>query len=173
MVLHLPLTIWLSLVFAGPGISIWSLLLLSLDCFRSSGRPVALTVADLLWVLPTVGSSEVQRNCWSIALAEADFLGDLQTVGSSEEQSSCCPMKLFSRKAYRLWFLFPSELQEGFQSFGSIFPVCLKTHPTPAHPRMSSDSGVGCPGTLCAEELLWCLQAVVSSGEQTSWWSIA
>ena len=63
MVLHLPLTIWLSLVFAGPGISIWSLLLLSLDCFRSPGRPVALTVADLLWVLPTVGSSEVQRNC--------------------------------------------------------------------------------------------------------------
>ena len=58
MVLCLPLAIWLSLVFAGLGVSVWSLPLLSLGCFRSPGRPVALSVADLLWDLLTVVSSE-------------------------------------------------------------------------------------------------------------------
>ena len=53
MVLHLPLTIWLFLAFAVLGDSAWSLPLLSLGCFRSSGRPVTLAVADLLWDLPT------------------------------------------------------------------------------------------------------------------------
>ena len=52
MVLCLPLTIWLSLVLAGLGVSVCPLPLVSL------GRPVALAVADLLWGLQTVGSSE-------------------------------------------------------------------------------------------------------------------
>lgn len=59
-VLCLPLAIWLSLVFAGLGVSVWTLPLLSLGCFRSSGRPVTLAVADLLWDLLTVRSSEGQ-----------------------------------------------------------------------------------------------------------------
>ena len=63
MVLHLPLTIWLSLVLVGLGDSVWSLPLLSLVWFRSSGRSVALTVSDHLWGLPTGGSSEGQRSC--------------------------------------------------------------------------------------------------------------
>jgi hypothetical protein len=63
MVLCLPLAIWLSLVFAGFGESVWSLPLLSLGCFRSPGRPVTLAVADYLWGLPTGSSSEGQRIC--------------------------------------------------------------------------------------------------------------
>lgn len=62
MVLILPLTIWLSLVFALLNF-VWSLPLLSLYCFRSPGRPAALAIADYLWGLPTVGYSEVQRSC--------------------------------------------------------------------------------------------------------------
>ena len=58
IVLCLTLAIWLSLVFVGLGVSVWSLPLLSLGCFRSPGRPVALSVADLLWDLLTVVSSE-------------------------------------------------------------------------------------------------------------------
>jgi hypothetical protein len=50
MVLHLPLAIWLSLVFAGLGDSVWSLSLLSLGCFRSPGKPAAHP-----WGLPTGG----------------------------------------------------------------------------------------------------------------------
>jgi hypothetical protein len=46
-------------------------------------------------------------------------------------------------------------------------PVCHRA------PGMSSDCGVCCPVTLCTEELLGCLQPEVSSGEQTSWWSVA
>jgi hypothetical protein len=81
MVLHFPLTIWSSLVFAGLGVSVWSLLLLSLSCFRSPGRPVALAIADLLF--------------------------RLLTVGSSEEPSSCCPVRSCSLGVgHRLWFLF-------------------------------------------------------------------
>jgi hypothetical protein len=48
MVLYLPLTIWLSLVLAGLGVSVWCLPLVSLDCCQSPGRPVALAPADLL-----------------------------------------------------------------------------------------------------------------------------
>ena len=55
MGLCLPFAIWLSLVFAGLGDSVWSLPLLSLGCFRSPGRPASLAVADLLWSLPIVG----------------------------------------------------------------------------------------------------------------------
>ena len=63
MVLCLSLDLWLFLVFAGLGDSVWSLPLLSLGCFRSPGRPVALAVADHLWGFPTGGSSEGQRSC--------------------------------------------------------------------------------------------------------------
>lgn len=43
MVLYMPLPSWLSLVFAGLVVSIWSLLLLlSLGCLRSPCRPVTL-----------------------------------------------------------------------------------------------------------------------------------
>jgi hypothetical protein len=56
-VLSLTLAIWLFLVLAGLGDSVWSLCLLFLGCFRSPGRPVALAVADHLWVLPMEGSS--------------------------------------------------------------------------------------------------------------------
>jgi hypothetical protein len=63
MILCLPLTIWISLVFVGLGDSVWNLPLLSMGCFRSPGRPLALAVADHLWSLPTGGSSEGQKNC--------------------------------------------------------------------------------------------------------------
>ena len=63
MVLHLPLDIWLSLVFADLGDSVCSLPLLSLGCFRSPGWPVSQDMADHLWGLPTGGSSEGQRSC--------------------------------------------------------------------------------------------------------------
>jgi hypothetical protein len=52
MVICLPLVIWLSLVFAGLGDSVSCLPLLSLSCFRSPGKPMAMAVADLLWSLP-------------------------------------------------------------------------------------------------------------------------
>ena len=58
--LHLLITIWLFL-FAVQGV--WNLPLLSLGCFRSSGRTVTLDVTDLLWGLPTEGFSEGQRSC--------------------------------------------------------------------------------------------------------------
>ena len=46
LVLGLPLDIWLSLVFAGLGVSVCNLPLLSLDCFRSPDTPVVLGIAD-------------------------------------------------------------------------------------------------------------------------------
>ena len=58
LVLCLPFAIWLPLLFVGLVVSVWSLPLLSLSCFRSPRRPVDLAVADLLWGLLTVGSSE-------------------------------------------------------------------------------------------------------------------
>ena len=61
MVLHFPLTIWSSLVFAGLGVSVWSLLLLSLSCFRPPGRLDALAVANHLWGIPTGSPTEGQR----------------------------------------------------------------------------------------------------------------
>ena len=97
MVLHLPLTIWLSLVFALLNF-VWSLPLLSLCCFRSPGRPEALAIVDLLWGLPAedwvrgVASLKWQRSCLSVSLAAVDLLGGLQILRSSEEQSSCCPV---------------------------------------------------------------------------------
>ena len=99
MVLHFLLTIWSSLVFAGLGVSVWSLLLLSLSCFRSPGRPVALAIADLLW--------------------------RLLTVGSSEEPSSCCPVRSCSlggagAQTVVSVSLCAVELQGGFQSVVSV-----------------------------------------------------
>jgi hypothetical protein len=58
MVLCLPLTIWLSLVLTGLGVSVWSLPPVSLCCCRFLGRHMVLTVADLLGGLQTMGSSE-------------------------------------------------------------------------------------------------------------------
>ena len=48
IVLYLPLVISLSVVLSGLGVSVWSLSTVFL-CFSSSpGRPITLTVADLL-----------------------------------------------------------------------------------------------------------------------------
>ena len=96
-VLCLPFAIWLSQVFAGMSHSVWSLHLLLLGCFRYSGRPVALAVADCLWDLPTGSSSERQKSYWSVALATTDPLGVLQTVGSSKKQSDCCSLRRCSQ----------------------------------------------------------------------------
>lgn len=131
--------------------------LLSLSYFRSPGRPVALTIADLLWDLHTEGSSEGQRSCWFVALA-ADLLGGLQTIGSSKEQSSCCPM-LSCSGSWGVWSmasvsLCATEFQGGFQSFS-----CPISHRASG---WSSDCCVGCPVALCTEELLERLQPVVS-----------
>ena len=63
IVLCLPLTIWFSLVFCYSGDSVWILPLLSLGCFGSPYRPVALSVTDIPWGLPTVGSSEEKKHC--------------------------------------------------------------------------------------------------------------
>ena len=71
MVLCLSLTIWLSLVFAGLGVSVWSLSFVSLRCFRSPGGPVALASPVLLRGLWTLGS---------VALCVAELQGDFQTV---------------------------------------------------------------------------------------------
>ena len=54
MVLHLSLTILLSLVLTGLVVSVWGTLLLSLHYCRSPGRLVALDPAGLLEVLQTV-----------------------------------------------------------------------------------------------------------------------
>ena len=61
IVLHLPLTIWLSLVLAGLGVSVLCLPLVSLGCCWTPGRSVTLAVADFLWGLQTVGSSRNWR----------------------------------------------------------------------------------------------------------------
>jgi hypothetical protein len=151
-------------------VTVWSLPLLSWGCFRSPGRPAALIVADHLWGLQTGGSSEAQRCCWSAALAAIDVLGGLLTVGSSEDQSGCCP---------EMWRCSPG----GSSDCGFCLSVCSRilgrlsvcwVSCSACHraPRRSSDCPVCCPGALCTEELLGCLQAVVSSGEQTSWRSV-
>jgi hypothetical protein len=54
---------------------------LSLGCYRSPVRLVALAVSDHLCGLPTGGSSHV-------SLAAVDLVGGLQTVGSSVEQQA-------------------------------------------------------------------------------------
>ena len=58
VVLSLPLTIWLSLVLTGLGVSVWSLPPVFVGFYRYSGRPVALIIADLLGGLQIVGSSK-------------------------------------------------------------------------------------------------------------------
>ena len=60
MAVLLPLDVRLSLVLTGLGVSVWSLPPVSLGCFRSPGRPVALAVSDLLGGFQTMGSSEEQ-----------------------------------------------------------------------------------------------------------------
>jgi hypothetical protein len=61
IVLYLPFAIWISLVFVDLGD--WSLPLLTVSCFSYPGRPVALTLADYLWGLPTAEFSQGQRSC--------------------------------------------------------------------------------------------------------------
>jgi hypothetical protein len=165
MVLCLPVTICLSLVFAGLGDSVWRLPLLSLGYFRSPSRPGSLTIADHLRHLPIGGPSERHRSCCSVALAEVDLLGGLQTVASSEEQSSCCPVRRCSPEGpMHCHFCFPVCSRTPGRL--SVSPVnCPACHRAPGR---SSECGVCCLVVLCTEELLGCLQAVVSSGEQTS-----
>ena len=182
MILYLPLTIWLSLLFAGLGDYSWCLIPSSLGCFRSPGRPAALAVADNLWGLPTGTSSEGQRSCWSVALPAVD-LGGLQTVRSSEEQSNCCLMwRRSPGRPTDYGFCFPvcSRTPGGFQCVGSVVP-------TQSTPQRFSEYDVCCSVALCAVDLLGCLrlwcqlpncsqcsrssgmaQDMVSSGEQTS-----
>jgi hypothetical protein len=150
MVLCLPLAILLSLMFAGLGDSVWSLSLLSLGYFRSPIRPAALAIADHLWDLPTEGSSEGQRSCWSVALDAVDPLGALQTLGVFKGAVKllsfvrCSPGALHTVVSVSLC---AAELLGGFQSVRSVIKH--------------------------ATEILGCLQVVMSSGEQTSWWSVA
>jgi hypothetical protein len=84
-------------------VTVWSLPLLSLGCFKSPGRLLVLAVSDLLWSFPTEGSSQGQRSCWSISLAAVDLLGGLQTVGYSMEQSSCWVTVLRAADPQPLW----------------------------------------------------------------------
>jgi hypothetical protein len=63
--------------------TVWSLPVLSMGCFRSPGRPVTLAVSYRLWGLPTGGSSQGQRSCWSVAQVAVDLLGGLQTTALS------------------------------------------------------------------------------------------
>ena len=58
MALSLPLAIWLSLVLAGLGVSVWSLPPVSVGSFRSPGRPMVLVVVEFLVEFLTVRSSE-------------------------------------------------------------------------------------------------------------------
>jgi hypothetical protein len=84
-------------------VSVCSLVLLSMGCFRSPGSPAALAVPDHLWVLLSSGSSQGQRSCLSVALAAVDILGGIQTIESSLEQSSCCPSFLCAADPQLLW----------------------------------------------------------------------
>lgn len=78
LILCLPLTTWLSLLFSGLSVSVWSMPPVSMGCCSSPGRPAALGAADLLGELQTVGS---------VAHGAADLLGSLQSVGSPEGQT--------------------------------------------------------------------------------------
>ena len=82
---------------------VWVTPLLSLGCFRSPGRPVALAVSDHLWGIPTGVFLQGLRSCWSVTLATVDFLGVFQTVGSSMEQSSHCLTVLSAADPQLLW----------------------------------------------------------------------
>ena len=91
-----------SLYLVTPGVC-WSGCLCleqALGCFRSFGRPMVLAVADIMWCLLTMGSSDGQKSYGSVSLAAVDLLRGLQTIGSSEEQSSC--FLVFYRGTYGL-----------------------------------------------------------------------
>jgi hypothetical protein len=57
------------------------------------------------------------------------------------------------------------NFREAFSLLGSFSCMSQRS-------QKSSDCGVGCPVALYIEELLGCLQAVVSSEEQTRWSSV-
>jgi hypothetical protein len=171
MGLCLPFANWLSLVFAGLGDSVWSLLLLSLGCFRSPGRLETLTIADHLWGLQIGVSSEGQRSYWSVVLAVVELLGGLQTVKSSEMPSSCCPVwRCSPGGAYRLWFLFPCV----WQNFREAFSLSDQLPCLPQNLGKSTDCSVFCPVAQlpCAHRSSWdafklcCLQGSRQAGDQ-------
>lgn len=137
MILCLPLTICLSLVFAGLGVSVWSLPLLSLGCCQSPGRPVALTVVDLLRGLPTIRCSEGQTSCWSVALGIDILQGSLRTMISV----SLCT----------------ADLQGGFQSVGSV--ALHATEPLWSLQNVVSVAQLHCVQWTSWDAFrLWCLQ---------------
>jgi hypothetical protein len=63
---------------------------LSLGCFGSTVRLVALAVSEHMWGLPNGGSSQSQRYCLSVSLVAVDLVGGLQTIVYAMEQSNCC-----------------------------------------------------------------------------------
>ena len=83
MVSCLTLTILLFLVLAGLDVSVWRLPPVPFGCCRSPGRLMALAVADLLWGLWTLGSSEGNVCHWPVGLATVALQGGLQNVVSS------------------------------------------------------------------------------------------
>ena len=131
-------------------VTVWSLPLLLLGCFKSPGRPEALAISDHLWGLPTGGSLQWQISCWSVALAAVDLLRGLQTVGYSEKQSRCCPV----------WSCSP----EGPTDFGFSFPVCKREAfsmlgQVPCMPQNPQEVfRLWCTVALCAADLLGCLR---------------
>ena len=120
MVLHLPLTFWLSLLFSGLDDTVCSLHLLSLGCFRSPGRPVVGCCR------PLVGPSQ-----WEL-FREAEKLlicccGRSRSPGRSSEgwvfRGDCkllSYVKMFSRLAFRLCFLFPCMQQSSCDAFSLL-----------------------------------------------------
>ena len=68
MFLHLPLAIWLFLVFAGLGDSLWSLPLLSLGCFRSLSRPASLAVVEITYRAFQLGALQWSREAADMLL---------------------------------------------------------------------------------------------------------
>lgn len=67
-------------------------------------------------------------------------------------------VKILARSVYWLLFLFPCVQQNSGEAFNLLGQfLCMSQSP-----RRSSDCCVCCPVALCTEELLACLQAVVS-----------
>jgi hypothetical protein len=89
MILHLSFAIWISLVFDGLGNYLESTSFVP-GLLRSPSRPEALAESDHLWGLPTGGSSQGQRSCWSVTLTVVDLLGGLQTAALSSVVLNCC-----------------------------------------------------------------------------------
>lgn len=102
MELHLTLSIWLSLLLDGLGVSLWGLPTVFLGCCRSSWTPMALGLTDLLGGLQTVWASKEmssyfpeyscspRRECVLqtlvfIAMSAEDLLGELQISRSLVE----------------------------------------------------------------------------------------